>query len=241
MLPCLDGIEFYHALPFSPELGSAQLSGRVDYARLLDPIPQQRVKRTPGMSGTDFYQSVIQATWVTARKKPLDDPRVRRAMHPVLDKAVLVEVVKDVAPMHGRRLHLPLLRICRPARGAVRPARLPGRPGGGDPRGTRIDGGGIRGLGFVIRDVATFKLWAPAIQAMMQQRLNIECRLRAVVESVWFDDVRSGNVGLPTGADVSTLVDPSDYFNAWYKDGGSQNYWCCRSPGRRSTMAGMIM
>ena len=31
-LPYLDGIEFYHALPFSPELGSALLSNRVDYA-----------------------------------------------------------------------------------------------------------------------------------------------------------------------------------------------------------------
>ena len=37
-LPYLDGVEFYHALPFSPELGSALLSGRVDYARLLDPV-----------------------------------------------------------------------------------------------------------------------------------------------------------------------------------------------------------
>ena len=30
-LPYLDGIEFYHALPFSPELGSAILSSRTDY------------------------------------------------------------------------------------------------------------------------------------------------------------------------------------------------------------------
>ncbi|HYZ23588.1 MAG TPA: ABC transporter substrate-binding protein, partial [Rhodopila sp.] len=37
-LPYLDGIEFYHALPFSTELGSAILSGRVDYARIVDPV-----------------------------------------------------------------------------------------------------------------------------------------------------------------------------------------------------------
>ena len=51
------------------------------------------------MSGADFYQSVIQATWMNNKKKPFDDPRVRRAMHLVLDKPVLVDVVKDVAPM----------------------------------------------------------------------------------------------------------------------------------------------
>ena len=98
-LPYLDGIEFYHALPFSPELGSALLSGRIDYARLLDPVTQRKVKATPGMSGTDFYQSVIQGTWVNNRRKPLDDPRVRRALHLVLDRPVLVDVVKDIAPM----------------------------------------------------------------------------------------------------------------------------------------------
>jgi ABC-type transport system substrate-binding protein len=228
-LPYLDGIEFYHALPFSPELGSALLSGRVDYARLLDPISQQRVKQTPGMSGTDFYQSVIQATWVNAKKKPLDDPRVRRAMHLVLDKAVLVEVVKDVAPMMVGGFIYPFSDFATPRE------ELSGRLGYQDDPAAAIrearglmaaagHGPGIRGLDFVIRDVATFKLWAQAIQAMMQQTLNIECRLRTVVESVWFDDVRSGNFDLAIGAVVSTLLDPSDYFNAWYKDGGSQNY-----------------
>src|SRR3954465_13982846 len=41
-LPYLDGIEFYHALPFSPELGSALLSGRIDYARIMDPVSNRR-------------------------------------------------------------------------------------------------------------------------------------------------------------------------------------------------------
>jgi peptide/nickel transport system substrate-binding protein len=45
-----------------------------------------------------------------------------------------------------------------------------------------------------------------------------------VVESVWFDDVKTGNYDLAIGAVVSTLLDPSDYFNAWYRTGGPQNY-----------------
>ena len=47
-LPYLDGIEFYHALPFSPELGSAILSNRVDYARIVDPVTARKAKATPG-------------------------------------------------------------------------------------------------------------------------------------------------------------------------------------------------
>jgi ABC-type oligopeptide transport system substrate-binding subunit len=59
---------------------------------------------------------------------------------------------------------------------------------------------------------------------MLQQALNIETKLRTVVESVWFDDVKTGNFDLAVGAVVSTLLDPSDYFNAWYKKDGPQNY-----------------
>jgi ABC-type dipeptide transport system, periplasmic component len=98
-LPYLDGIEVYHLLPFSPELGSAILSGRVDYARALDPATARKAAATPGLSTAKFYQSVIHATWMNAKRPPFDDPRLRRAMHLLFDKLVLVDVVKDVAPL----------------------------------------------------------------------------------------------------------------------------------------------
>src|ERR1700745_2660508 len=98
-LPYLDGIEFYNVLPFSPEMASAILAGRVDYVRATDPGTVRKAKATQGMSTATYYQSVIHATWVNNHRKPLDDPWVRRAMHLVLDQPVLVEVVKDVAPL----------------------------------------------------------------------------------------------------------------------------------------------
>ena len=98
-LPYLDGIEFYHALPFSTELGSAVLSGRVDYIRITDPVTARKAKATPGLSTTAFNQSVIQGTWVNSKKKPFDDPRVRRALHLAFDRPALIDVVKDVTPM----------------------------------------------------------------------------------------------------------------------------------------------
>ena len=51
-LPYLDGIEFYNLIPFSTELGSAILSGRVDYGRIVDPVTARKAKATPGMSTT---------------------------------------------------------------------------------------------------------------------------------------------------------------------------------------------
>jgi len=229
-LPYLDGIEFYHALPFSPELGSALLSNRVDYGRIVDPVTARREKAKAGMSSTDFYQSVIQGTWMNNRKKPLDDARVRRAVHLCLDRPVLVDVVKDVAPMMMGGMIYPFSDVATPlpdlkkrlgyqedTTAAIKEAKALMAAAG--------YGSGYKGsLDYLVREVATFKLWAQAVQAMLQQALGLDVKLRPVVESVWFDDIKSGNFDLAVGAVVSTLLDPSDYFNAWYKKDGPQNY-----------------
>jgi ABC-type transport system substrate-binding protein len=228
-LPYLDGIEFYHVLPFSPEMGSAILSNRVDYVRITDPVTARKAKATAGITATDHYQSVIQATWMNNKRKPLDDPRVRRAMHLVLDKPALVDVVKDVAPMMVGGFIYPFSEFATPKEelakrlgyqpdqtASIKEARmLMAAAGHAD---------GIKGLDYMVREIATFKLWSQAIQAMLKESLNIECNLRTVVESVWFDDAANGNFDLAIGAIVSTLLDPSDYFNAWYGKGGPQNY-----------------
>ena len=228
-LPYLDGVEFYNLLPFSPELGSAILSGRIDYARITDPVTFRKAKTTPGITAVDHYQSVIQATWINSKRKPLDDPRVRRAMHLVLDKPVLVDVVKDVAPMLVGGFIYPFSEFATPIDQLTK--RLGYQP---DPaasikeaRALMAAAGhpdGLKGLDYMVREIATFKLWSQAIQAMLRESLNIECNLRTVVESVWFDDATSGNFDLAIGTIVSTLLDPSDYFNAWYGKGGPQNY-----------------
>ncbi len=228
-LPYLDGVEFYHVLPFSPEMGSAILSRRVDYVRVTDPVTARTAKATPGMTTTDYHQSVIQATWVNNRRKPLDDPRVRRALHLVLDRPVLVDVVKDVAPMMVGGFIYPFSEFATPKE------EISKRPGyQADPAAAIKEaralmaaaghGNGLKGLDYMVREIATFKLWSQAIQAMLKETLNVECNLRTVVDSVWFDDAKAGNFDLAMGAIVSTLIDRSDYFNAWYGKDGPQNY-----------------
>jgi len=228
-LPYLDGIQFFSLIPFSPDLGSAILSNRVDYGRIVDPVTARKAKATPGMSATAFNQSVIQATWVNNRKKPLDDPRVRRALHLAFDRPVLIDVVKDVTPMRVGGFLYPFSDFATP------PAELSKRVGYQEDSTAALKearallaaaghGDGIKGLDFLVRDVASFKLWAQAIQAMLEEGLKVECNLRTAVESVWFDDMASGHFDLAIGAVVSTLLDPSDYFNAWYRSGGPQNY-----------------
>ena len=228
-LPYLDGIEFYNLLPFSPELGAAILSNRVDYARIVDPVTARKAKATPGMSTTAFNQSVIQGIWTNDKKKPFDDPRVRRAFNLVMDRHVMVDVVKDVAPMQVGGFIYPFSEFATPKPELLKQVGYQEDPTAAIKEAKALmaaagHGNGIKGLDFMVRDIATFKLWAQAMQAMLQQGINVECNLRTVVESVWFDDAVSGHFDLCVGAIVSTLLDPSDYFNAWYRTGGPQNY-----------------
>src|SRR3989441_4408389 len=98
-LPYLDRLEVYHMMPFSPELGSSFIAGKLDYARLLDPVSWRKAKEMPGVTAAAFNQSGIQAFWMNMKKKPLADVRVRRAIHLAMDRPALIEVVKDTAPM----------------------------------------------------------------------------------------------------------------------------------------------
>ena len=227
-LPYLDGIEVYHLMPFSSELASAVLSGRVDYARALDPASSRRAATTPGMSTAKFYQSVIHGTWTNVKRKPFDDPRVRRAFHLLFEKQVLVDVVKDVSPLMVGGFIYPFSDFATPT------DQLAKRVGYQSDPATAIKeakallaaagyGNGMRPLDFMVRDLNHHKLFGQALQAMLRA-MNIQSNLRTVVESVWFADVTAGNYDLAIGAIVSTLLDPSDYFNAWYRTGGPQNY-----------------
>jgi ABC-type transport system substrate-binding protein len=228
-LPYVDRLEIYHLPPFSAELGAALLGGKLDYARLLDPVSAQKVNETKGMSSTDFYQSVIQAVWVNNDKEPFNDPRVRRAMHLVLDKAVLVETVKDVAPMMVGGFIYPFSDFATPTDDLSKRLGYQADPTAAIKEAQALMAAagyadGIKNVDFMVRDARTFSLWSQAIQAMLREILKIESNLRTVQVSVWFDEALAGNFNLTISAIVSTLIDPSDYFNAWYGKDGPQNY-----------------
>ncbi len=228
-LPYLDRLEVYHMMPFSPELGSSFIAGKLDYARLLDPVSWRKAKEMHGVTAAAFNQSVIQAFWMNMKKKPLADARVRRAIHLAMDRPTLVEVVKDTAPMQVGGFVYPFHEASTPRaelekrlgyqkdiKPAVQEARKLMQEAG--------YGQGIKGLDFLVREANTFKLWAVAIQAMLKEHLNIETNLRVVQISQWFDEAAAGNFDLAISAIVSTLMDPSDYFSAWYGKDGPQNY-----------------
>ena len=228
-LPYVDKLEIYNLPPFSPELGSSFLSGKVDYARIMDPVSWRKAKEMPGVTATAMNQSVIQAYFFNMKRKPFEDPRVRRALHLATDRHVLVDVVKDTAPMQVGGFVYPFHPMSTPRAELEKKLgyQKDVKPAVQEARKLMAAAGyaqGLRNLDFVVRDIPTFKLWAVAIQAMLKEHLNIESNLRVVQTSVWFDEAQAGNFDLAISAIVSTLMDPSDIFSAWYGKDGPQNY-----------------
>jgi ABC-type transport system substrate-binding protein len=227
-LPYLDGVEIYHLQPWAPEVAASLLAGKVDYARAVDPVGAKKIAQTPGMTTAQFYQSVIIAAWINNEHKPFNDPRVRRALHLALNRPELVDVVRDVSPTVLGGFIYPFSEFATPA------AELAERPGyqadstaaikearqllaaAGYPKGFKAD--------FLVRDSPNLKLWGVAIQAMLKEALNVEANIRMVQISVWFDEAQAGTFDLTMSAIVSTLIDPADYFNAWYVKNSPQNY-----------------
>src|SRR5206468_1000151 len=193
-------------------LGAAFLSGKLDYARLLDPVSWRKGKEMQGVSAAAFNQSVIQAVWMNMKKKPLADARVRRAMHLAMDRHTLIEVVKDTAPMQVGGFDYPFHPMSTPLAELEKKLGYQRdiKPAVQEARRLMKEAGyaqGIKGLDFVVRDANTFKLWAVAIQAMLKEHINIECNLRVVQISNWFEEVGGGNFDLGISAIVSALMD----------------------------------
>src|SRR6202012_2907573 len=157
-------------LPFSPELRAALLSGRVDYARALDAATARKAGAIPGLSTAKFYQSVIHATWLNAKRKPFDDPRVRRAMHLLLDKQVLVDVAKDVSPLMTGGFIYPFSEFATPKDQLAKRLGYQDDPGPAIKEAkSLLDAAGqskMRELDFMVRDLNHHKLFAQAMQAM---------------------------------------------------------------------------
>jgi len=194
--------------------------------RITDPVTMRKAQSTPGLSTANYNQSVIHATYLNNKKKPFHDPRVRRAMHLALP--ALAEVVKDVAPMSPGSFIYPFSEYATPKEELAK--RLGYQP---DPAASIKEArvlldaagypNGINGLDYMVRDIAIFKLWSQAIQAMLKETLNVQCNLRTVVESVWFDDAASGHFDLAIGAVVGTLLDPAPSTScAWIRSGSTK-------------------
>src|SRR6185312_9090741 len=119
-------------------------------------------------------------------------------IHLAFQRHVMVDVTKDVAPMRVGGFIYPFSEFATPTDQLFKRVGYQEDPTASVKEAQALMAAagyanGIKGLDFMVRDIASFKLWAQAIQAMLKETINVECTLRTVVESVWFDDVANGH------------------------------------------------
>src|SRR3989442_901409 len=229
------GVKFHDGADFTAE------DVKATYERIASPPKGVVIPRTPLFSGVSDIV-VLDPYRIEFRLKEARPPPfmlgafasgwniIRRPIHLALDRHALVDVVKDVAPMLVGGFVYPFHELSTPAAELVSKRlgyQKDTRPAVQEAKKLMAEAGhagGIKNLTFLVRDAATFKLWSVAIQAMLKETLNIETNLRTVQISQWFEDAAAGNFDLGISAIVSTLMDPSDYFSAWYGKDGPQHY-----------------
>src|SRR5439155_20117482 len=94
----------------------------------------------------------------------------------------------------------------------------------------------LKGVDVMVRDALSFKTWAPAVQEMLRA-IGIETTLRTVQPSVWFGEAQRGTFAITINIQSSVLIDPSDYFHAWYSKDGPQNFSQWHNPAFEALLA----
>ena len=232
-LPYLDGVEVLHVNAWTPEVAAAILADRADFGIAIEPQGCERMIADPEMTCIYYPQTVQFALWFNVEKPPLDDVRVRRAMHLVIDREAIVGVVKNTTPMSTGTGF-----IFKFNQTYAQPIEvLEQRPGYRKPKDQDVaeaqallaeagypNGEGFPEMDFLVRAVAHFDLHAVAIQEMLRVGLNIKSNIRSQQVGVWFEDAEKGNFDITNGAVEWASAEPSFAFRSTYGAGAGQNY-----------------
>ena len=106
--PYVDRIVHVWLKAWTPELAAALLGGQVDWAMWLDPSAYQKAKASPNMSGLIWLAPNL-GSWIgfNTERAPLNDSRVRRALHLALDQDALIKITQQFDPTVQMADYLP--------------------------------------------------------------------------------------------------------------------------------------
>jgi ABC-type transport system substrate-binding protein len=234
-LPYLDGVKVLHVNAWTPEVAAAILADRADFGIAVEPQGCERMIADPTMTCIYYPQTVQFALWINVERPPLDDARVRRAIHWVLDREALIGVTKNTTPMStGTGFIFKFNKKYAEADEVLnqRPGYRQGAEREQDIKNAQAllaeagypNGEGFPEVDLLVRQVAHFDLQAVAIQEMLRTHLNIKANIRTQAIGVWFEDAEKANFDITNGAVEWASAEPSFAFRSTYGAGASQNY-----------------
>jgi len=229
-LPYLDGLEIYH-LDLGPKTGAACLAHSIDFCFGIDLISEEKAKRIKGLHTARIFPAPNIGLWLNAKTKPFADPRVRRAIHLVLDKPALVNVMNEVFSTVRQGWILapdPLFEEYWNKAQEQPGWRSPTAADLAEAKRLMQEAGyenGIKGLDFIVRQTISFlEAMAPVVQDVLKRELKIEINIRMVASGAWYEEASRGNYDISTFAFGVTLPHVADYWANSYKTDGGYNF-----------------
>ncbi|MHB1007035.1 MAG: ABC transporter substrate-binding protein [Chloroflexota bacterium] len=229
-IPYVDGIELIH-VPQMTDRGTAVLAGQADMT-LNSSVDVWReaqkqsdkfvVNKTPSLASHTCH--------INNTKKPLDDPRVRRAMFLVVSRQNIFKAYQDQEPITMGRWMPDASPFATPA---AELEKIPGyRPDKtqdiADAKKLMADAGYPNGFGPIELVTANAawaqQIMAPAYEQELRKNLNITTKTTVIERSLLADNYVKGTYDLLVETKFDNpIADPTPMWNAYLKTGGSQN------------------
>jgi peptide/nickel transport system substrate-binding protein len=217
--PYVDRIVHVWLKAWTPELAAALLGGQVDWGMWLDPSAYQKAKASSNMSGLVWLAPNL-SSWIGFNndREPLNDNRVRRALHLALDQDALNKITQQFDPTVQMADYLPPpygksyeeLMKEYPYASATREKAI------ADAKKLMADAGYPSGIAktfnFVVRESPQNRQLAAYAQAEWERLLGVKTRLEVVQVSAMVDRQVAGTFDMIShcsclgGADLSATI-----------------------------------
>ncbi len=228
-LPYVDKLELLH-VPAWSDRGTAVLTDQADLSwNVSAETWSEGEKRTDTVSVNKLAN--FGAYWMlfNLKKKPFDDPRVRRAIHLGISRQNLIKAFGTQEQINLTRWipygdpfattpeEIAKLSAYREDKTAdlAEAKKLLADAGFAD---------GIKDVEILAATGPQAELLAPAFQDMLARNLNIQTTIRTIERAQLVEEEKKGNFSLVIDTPGHAISDISPRANLWWRTGGSQNW-----------------
>lgn len=235
-LPYLDGLEMLHVAAWT-DRGTAVLTGQADMSwNVSKETWEEGQNRSDIVDVNQFPSLGAYVVYINNAKKPLDDPRVRRAIHLAINRPNLFTAFQTQEPLNLTRY------MSHASPYALSPEDVGKLPGYRTDKSADIaeakkllsDAGhpnGIQGIELLAASVGPHaEILAPAYQDMLRTNIGVEVTIRTTERALLSEELKKGNFDLCLDTIGWPTLDPITGWVSAFKTGGSQNWVKYSSP-----------